>query len=331
MKNKYTPIVILIGFIVIIASSLFIGRYPLSLPKVLGVLFNTKLKVAENDRTVLLLIRLPRIIAVLLVGGGLAVSGVALQGLFKNPLVSPYVLGVSSGSGFGAALAILLSLSPIMVQTFAFTFGLLAVFLAILIGSRNETSSLSLVLSGIIVGALFSALISLVKYVADPFDKLPAIVFWLMGSFSSVSYREILISLPFILTGIVTLTLIRWRINILAMGEEESVSLGENPKILKSLIIISTSLITAASVSISGIIGWVGLVIPHIVRILVGPNNRYTIPLSIVVGGGYLLVIDDISRALFPIEIPIGILTAIVGAPVFAYLLKFKRSSGWTG
>ena len=330
MKNKYAPAILLIGFIVITILSLFIGRYPLNPSKILEIILGTNAKLSQNDRTVLLIIRLPRIIAVLLVGGGLAVSGVALQGLFKNPLISPYVLGVSSGSGFGAALAILLSFSPLMIQTTAFLFGVLAVFIAILIGGKGKGSSLPLVLAGIIVGALFGALISFIKYVADPFEKLPAIVFWLMGSFSSVTYNEILISLPFMLVGITTLFLIRWRINILAMGEEESVSLGENPKLLRSIIIVSTSLITAASVSISGIIGWIGLVIPHIVRILVGPNNKYTIPLSIILGGGYLLLIDDVSRTLFPIEIPIGILTAIIGAPVFAYLLKFRRS-GWAG
>ncbi len=330
MKNRYIPAIILTGFIIIVVGSIFIGRYPLNLSKILGIILKTKAKTSPNDKTVLLLIRLPRIIAVLLVGGGLAISGVSLQGLFKNPLISPYVLGVSSGSGFGAALGILLSMSQIMVQITAFTFGILAVFLAVLIGKKDNISSLSLVLSGIIVGAMFTALISLIKYVADPFEKLPAIVFWLMGSFSSVTYREILISLPFILSGTIVLLLIRWRINILAMGEEESTSLGENPKILRTIIIISTSLITASSVAISGIIGWVGLVIPHIVRILVGPNNKYTLPLSILIGSGYLLIIDDISRAMFPIEIPIGILTAIIGAPVFAYLLKFKRP-GWTG
>ncbi len=339
MKNKLIFILIIVIFIVIIIASLSIGRYPLTIKKILYVTLTALhsqtayqspyVKVSGNDKTVLFIIRIPRIIAVILVGGGLAISGIALQSLFKNPLVSPYVLGVSSGAGFGAAMGILLSLSPIAIQSSALIFGLIAVFLAMLIGHSGGTnSSLSLVLAGIIVGALFTALISLVKYLADPFEKLPAIVFWLMGSFASVTYNQILISLPFTLIGIVVLILLRWKINIFAMGEEEALSMGENPKLLRFLIIVSTSLITASAVALSGIIGWIGLVIPHIVRIIFGPDTKKTVPMSLIFGAGYLLIIDDISRAAFAIEIPIGILTAVIGAPIFAYLLR-RHQTGW--
>ena len=283
-----------------------------------------------SEQTVVFQIRLPRVIAAMLVGGGLAIAGASFQGLFKNPLVSPDILGVTSGAGLGAALGILLSGNPWVVQIFAFIFGIAAV--AVTYGiSRiyRNTSTLVLVLAGIIVGSLFSALLSLAKYVADPYDTLPAIVFWLMGSLSAVSNADIIAVAPPILLGSVCLFLIRWRINLLSVGEEEAQALGLDTKKMTIAIIVASTIVTASAVCISGIVGWVGLVVPHIGRMLVGPDFKKLIPTSAVLGASFLLVVDDIARTLTATEIPLGILTALIGAPFFAYLLTQKKV-GWT-
>ncbi len=333
MDGKKEHLLLLLLFIMMIFLmffSLYLGRYHVGFSSILKILLGRAMSngdVSLNEVAIVLRIRLPRILSALLVGSALSVSGAALQGLFKNPLVSPYILGVSSGSGFGAALAILLSLSPFLVQVSALSFGILAVSLSIVIGRSDKGNrTLSLVLAGIIVGSTFTALISLVKYVADPMDKLPAIVFWLMGSLGSVTYHEISLILLPTAGGMLLIFLLRWKLNILAMGEEEAHALGMNPSFARGIVILSASMMTASAVSISGIIGWVGLVIPHISRILFGPDYRKMVPASIILGASYLLLMDDISRSLISIEIPLGILTAIVGAPIFAYLLKARRT-----
>lgn len=279
--------------------------------------------------TVIFGIRLPRILAAVLVGAGLSVAGTSFQGLFKNPLVSPELLGVASGAGFGAALGILLSGRLVVIQMSAFLAGIIAVTLTYAI-SRVYRSNviLLLVLSGIMVGALFSALISLVKYVADPYDTLPAIVFWLMGSLASVTSKELGMAAPPILGACVALFLIRWRINLLAVGDDEAKALGVNTRRMTQLIILCATVITASAVCISGIIGWVGLVVPHIGRLLVGPDFRRLVPASALIGAIFLLTMDNLSRTVFPTEIPLGILTAIIGAPLFAWLLG-RRKVGW--
>ncbi len=313
--------------------SFLLGRYPIS-PLMVGKVFISRIVPISHSwpstvDTVVFLVRFPRIVAAILVGAGLSVSGASFQGTFKNPLVSPYILGVSAGAGFGAALAILLSKSLLTIQVSAFVFGILAALLSLIVGKAHKsTSTLTLVLGGIIVGALFSALLSLIKYVADPYDKLPAIVFWLMGSLASVSNKDLLMVAPPILSGTFVLLLIRWRINILSMGDEEAQALGVNPKKLRMIIIICGTLITASSVCISGIIGWVGLIIPHIGRMLVGPDYKKLLPASILIGAAYLLLVDDLARTLTTAEIPLGIITAIVGAPIFAYILR-KKKTGW--
>jgi iron complex transport system permease protein len=283
-----------------------------------------------SEQTVIFRIRLPRVVAAMLVGGGLALAGASFQGLFRNPLVSPDILGVAAGAGFGAALGILLSGNPWVIQVSAFVFGIIAV--AVTYGiSRvyQNTSTLVLVLAGIIVGSLFSALLSLTKYVADPYDTLPAIVFWLMGSLSAVSNADIIVvALPILLGGF-CLYLIRWRINLLSVGEEEAQALGLDTKKMTVVIIIASTIVTASAVCISGIIGWVGLVVPHIGRMLVGPDFRKLIPASALLGASFLLIVDDIARTLTAAEIPLGILTALIGAPFFAYLLTQKKV-GWT-
>jgi len=324
---------LLVILIALFFLSFLLGRYPIS-PLMVGKVFISRIMPISHTwpstvETVIFLIRLPRIVAAMLVGAGLSVSGASFQGTFKNPLVSPYILGVSAGAGFGAALAILLSESLLTIQASAFVFGILAALLSLIVGKAHKsTSTLTLVLGGIIVGALFSALLSLIKYVADPYDKLPAIVFWLMGSLSSVSNKDLFVVAPTIVSGTFVLLLIRWRINIISMGDEEAQALGVNPKKLRTIIIICATLITAASVCISGIIGWVGLVIPHIARMLVGPDYKKLLPVSGLIGAAYLLLIDDLARTLTVAEIPLGIITAIVGAPIFAYILR-KRKTGW--
>ena len=323
-------------------GSLFLGRYAIEPATVIAILFaaiNDALPVSFIDipqtwpdvmNTVILRIRLPRVCAAMLVGAGLAISGASFQGLFRNPLVSPSILGVAAGAGFGAALGILLSNSTVVVQILAFVFGIISVGATYMLSRvyKNTTTTLVLVLSGIIVGAFFTALISLAKYVADPDEELPAIVFWLMGSLADVNTNDLFWVAATIITGSIVLLLIRWRINILAMGEDEAQSLGVNTRLMTGVIIVASTFITAAAVCIAGLVGWVGLVVPHIARMLVGPDYKKILPVSIMIGAAYLLVVDDIARTLTTAEIPLGILTAIIGAPVFAYLLRFRKV-GW--
>jgi iron complex transport system permease protein len=274
-------------------------------------------------------VRLPRLLAGLLIGAGLSISGAAFQGLFRNPLVSPHILGVSAGAGFGAALAILFFGNIFMVQLLSFAFGLLAVWMTYALSRiYRSTPVLMLVLAGIIIGALFSAATSLLKYVADPVNQMPSIVFWLLGSLNNASNKDIVVVGPIILAGSLCLYLIRWRINLLTMGEEDARSLGVDTAMIRRLIILSATVISAAAVCISGIIGWVGLVIPHIGRILVGADNKHLLPVATLIGAIYLVAVDTIARTAIETEIPIGILTAMVGAPVFAYLLR-KNRPGW--
>lgn len=326
---------------VLILLSLFVGKYdvdPLHVIQILAApvvnLLPPQIAHIEPcwtvaEATVIYQIRLPRIIAAVLVGAGLSMAGAAYQGLFKNPLVSPDILGVASGAGFGAALAILLSWNMAMIQMSAFCFGILAVTVTYLLSRIYRTTpTLVLVLSGIIVGAFFTALISLTKYVADPYEKLPAITFWLMGSLASVRYSDIIMIVPFFLAAAAILLLIRWRINILAVGDDEARALGIDTKRMAQVIVICSTLITASAVCIAGIIGWVGLVVPHLGRMLVGPDYTRLLPVCMLLGACYMLIIDDLARLLTNVEIPLGILTAIIGAPFFAYLLG-RRSVGW--
>jgi iron complex transport system permease protein len=271
-------------------------------------------------------VRLPRLLAGMLIGAGLSISGASFQGLFRNPLVSPHILGVSAGAGFGAAVGILFFGNVFMVQLLSFVFGLMAVFLTYALSrTYRSTPVLMLVLAGIIIGALFSAGTSLLKYIADPVNQMPSIVFWLLGSLNNASNRDIAAVGPIIVLGIVALYLLRWRINLLTMGEEDARALGVNTGQIRGIIIISATLISASAVCISGVIGWVGLVIPHIGRILVGADNKHLLPVSALIGAIYLVSVDLIARTAMETEIPIGILTAIIGAPIFAYLLRKNR------
>lgn len=329
----YTLFIIALPILCFIAA-LFIGRYSASPFEVLRIIYG---KLAGQSRTwpvvlesVIFDIRLPRIFAAMLIGGGLSVSGASFQALFRNPLVSPFILGVATGAGFGAAIAILLSGSNVAIQASAFLFGMVAVMLSYGLTRLYKTSSvLVMALSGIIVGTFFSALISLIKYVADPYDKLPVIVFWLMGSLATVTRKDVSILVLPMALGLGTIFSLRWKINVLSMGEEEARSLGLESSWLRLLLVMAATLVTASAVAVSGVIGWVGLVIPHLARMIVGPDCRRLIPLSMSLGACYLLLIDTLARNLITGEIPLGILTATVGAPVFAFILK-KGSLGWS-
>lgn len=319
--------------VIVFFLSLFMGRYPLSPGEVghvlLAPVFNFDMQGYELQESVIVGIRMPRVLLAMLVGAGLSVSGAACQGIFKNPLVSPDLLGVSAGAGFGAVLGILLVGTGPLVTLSALFFGLISVLVVFAISKINNTTPiLSLVLAGIIVSSIFAALIALVKYVADPYDKLPTIVYWLMGSFAKASYDDLKLVIIPISAGIIILLLLRWRINILSLGDDEARSLGEKPERMRWLIILSVTVIAAAAVTVAGIIGWVGLVIPHICRMIMGVDHKLLLPATILIGASFLAAIDIIARTATPAEIPIGILTAIIGAPFFALLLN-RMKRGW--
>jgi len=279
--------------------------------------------------TVVWNLRLPRIIAAVLIGCSLSVAGASFQGLFRNPLVSPDILGVAAGAGFGAALGIIISGSPAVVQMLAFAFGLLAVMISYGISRMVRSNPvLSLILAGMAIGSLFNAFLYLMKYIADPTDQLPTIVYWLMGSLNGIDKNDLLMAGIPMLVGLIILLLIRWRLNVLAMGEEEALALGVDTQKLRIIVILCCTVMTASAVCISGIIGWVGLVIPHVGRMLVGPCHKRMLPIAALLGAVFLLLIDDVARTAISVEIPIGILTAIIGVPFFLFLLAGGRR-GW--
>ncbi len=313
--------------------SFLIGRYPVPPDRVIRI-FAAQLFPIERDwpeilEVVLLQVRLPRIAAAMAVGGALAVAGACYQTVFRNPLVSPFILGVSSGAGFGAALAILLFGGRLAIQLSAFAFGVAAVALCYGMSRVYRAApTLVLVLSGIIVGALFMALLSLIKYTADPENKLPVIEFWLMGSLASAGPADAITLVAVAAPCIGALLALRWKLNVLAMGEEEARTLGIDVTRLRAVAILLATVVAASAVAVCGIIGWVGLVVPHLARMLTGPDLRRLMPMALTLGAGYLLFIDNLARTLIAAEIPLGILTALVGAPVFAALLR-RSALGW--
>lgn len=271
-------------------------------------------------------VRLPRIILVFLVGGALSVSGSGLQSIFRNPLVSPYILGLSSGAAFGAALSLAWAFLPVQVS--AFIFGLLAVALSFFAARRHKNVSIvSLILSGVIVTGVFTALLTIIQFISDPF-KLQSIVHWTMGNLHNSGWQSLnSVYIP-ILAGALILYLMRWRLNVLALGDDEARSSGINPERGRIIVLIASALASSAAVSVAGIIGLYGLLVPHIVRMLIGTDNRKAIPLNFLFGGTLLLIIDDFSRTIASFEIPIGVFTMLIGAPLFLYLIK-KSNIGW--
>ncbi|HIH37715.1 iron ABC transporter permease [Candidatus Woesearchaeota archaeon] len=330
----YAKITILLLPLIIFLLSLSIGRYHIPVSHTIGILlsklFSLKAYWSGQEETIIMHLRLPRALLALLIGAGLSMSGTVFQGIFKNPLVSPSLLGVASGAGFGGALAMVFFPQKIIIILASFVFGLLAVFLAFLLSkTHDQQGMLSLVLSGIIISAFFTALISLIKYLADPTDTLPGIVYWLMGSLTSSSVSTVLIvSIP-LLSCMFVIYLLRWRVNLLSMGDDEAISLGERVTHLRYFFIILCTFIVAITVSVAGVIGWVGLVIPHIARLLVGADHRALVPFSASLGAAYLLTMDTLTRTVSPAEIPLGLLTALIGAVCFAIILSTHKEAGW--
>ncbi|WP_368041276.1 FecCD family ABC transporter permease [Gordonibacter massiliensis (ex Traore et al. 2017)] len=350
--NKKVPLwikaAIAASLVGIMVLSFAFGRYPINpvelvqtlagllnnwLAGVMQGAFGVSVPLVDVDpkmATALVNIRLPRILVVVMVGAALAVAGASYQGMFKNPLVSPDLLGASAGASFGACLALLLDLSNLYVQLFAFVGAMVAVGGAVWMNRmvNKYDAILGLVLGGMLVSTLFQSCTSLVKFMADANDKLPAITFWLMGSFSRIDQADFwMILLPMVL-GFAMLLLERWKLNVLSFGEEEAKSLGINTKRVRLIVIFASTLIVACSVAVSGIVGWVGLVIPHLARAIVGPNYKVLLPASMFIGAGYLLLVDDIARLVSSTEIPIGILTAILGVPFFIFIFKHNMK-GW--
>ncbi|HAF17494.1 MAG: FecCD family ABC transporter permease [Thermacetogeniaceae bacterium] len=325
---KRLSILSVIGLILFFVS-FAIGRYYVPVIDVIKILFNLIFPLeptwSSQAETVVLQVRLPRIIAAILVGGALAAAGSVFQGIFKNPLVSPDIMGASAGAGFGAALGLLLSFGYYGTSTTAFILGLVAVFIALVVGSKMKNNpTLGMVLAGIMVGSLFTAGVSFIKLVADPMDELPAITYWLMGSLASIRLGDLLFLFVPVLVGIVPLFLLRWHLNMLTLEDDEARAMGLNIRQLRIIVIICATLTTSACVAMSGMIGWVGLVIPHFARKMVGCNFQVMLPTSIVMGAGFLLAVDDLARIIASSEIPLGILTAFVGAPFFLHLILKK-------
>ncbi len=325
-NNRNKLIIITVLTFLIMFVSLFIGRFNIPVMK-----FINGFNLNEMEQSVFYYIRLPRILLVMGVGAALSVAGASYQSIFRNPLVSPDILGVSAGASFGAALGMILSFQSFSsIYLLAFVFGVIAVFLTYFISNLGKTNMIMMmVLSGIVVGSLFNAFISILKYMADPYEKLPGIVFWLMGGFSRTGWEEVKFAAPFIIIGIIILVLIRWYLNVMSMGEEEAISMGINVKLVRNVMVLFSTLMVAASVATVGQVSWVGLVVPHIARFIVGADHRYMVPASGLLGASFLLLMDDIARSLTGAEIPISIITALLGAPFFAYLLISQKNSGW--
>ncbi len=323
---------ILAALAIIIVASFSVGKYPIPpselIPAILNSIFNPE-AVDPQTQTALFNIRLPRILVVVMVGAALAAAGAAYQGMFRNPLVSPDLLGASAGASLGACLALVLDMPSTMVQVFAFVGGMVAVGCVVWLNRVIRYDELlGLVLGGILISTLFQSGVSLLKFLADSNDKLPEITFWLMGGFSRVDQNDLFAIVIPMAAGFGVLMLERWKLNALSFGEEEARSLGINISRVRLVVIFASTLIVSVSVAVSGVVGWVGLVIPHLARAIVGPNYRALIPASMFIGASYLLLVDDLCRMLLSLEIPIGILTAIIGVPFFIVIFKHNMK-GW--
>lgn len=325
--DRAVPVLVLLAgalfLAVLIAAS--VGAYPIPLGTLWGGLLGRPLP--DQTATVLYQVRLPRIAAAMLTGAALAAAGATYQGLFRNPLVSPDVLGVSTGAGLGAVLGIFLGLPVLLIQLLGFAGGLLTVALvwAIAAAVRGQDAVLVLVLTGVVMGALAGAGISLLKVLADPYDQLPAMTFWLLGSLSAITPQDVTAGLPLVAASLVPLVLLRWRINLMALGDEEALALGVDAPRLRRLLVVAATLMTSAVVAIAGVVGWVGLVVPHLARLMVGPDFRLLLPASVLLGAAYLLAVDTLARTATAVEVPLGILTALLGAPFFLWLLATGR------
>ena len=328
-KFYFGLLILTVLFILTALLCLNIGRYHVPLRKMISVLVNFRDSMINEPKlySVVFKIRLPRILLAAFVGAGLSIAGASFQALFSNPLATPDTLGVASGASFGAVVALLFSLNALFVQLFALVMGIAALFLTYVIGNSNgkngvKSGIIMIILAGMAVSSLFQAAVSLAKYLADTEEILPAITFWLMGSMASAKYGTLVIGLAFIAIGMILLWSVRWRLNILSFSEDEARSLGVNVKAVRLITMFASTLITASAVSMCGQVGWVGLLVPHIARMLFGNNNSYVVPASIGLGAVLMILIDTAARSLISSEIPVSILTAALGAPLFIFLLK---------
>ncbi|MFW6001339.1 MAG: FecCD family ABC transporter permease [Halanaerobium sp.] len=317
--------------------SLFIGNYSLTFEQLRVIFYNligfSTVEINETAAwSVLYYIRLPRILTVILVGSALSVSGAAYQNIFRNPLVSPDILGVSAGAGLGVALGLLYTNGSILyVYLSAFLLGSLAVFLTYSLSRLADgENNMLMVLSGIVIASLSNAFLSLLKYLADPMEELPGVVFYLLGGFTRIGWQEFYLLAPIIIIGTFILLILRWHLNLFTLGEEEALSLGVNIERVKLAVIIFSTMMVSASTAAAGQVSWIGLVVPHIARFLVGTNYKYLLPSSAVMGGFMLLLMDNLARSISGAELPISIITALIGAPFFAYLIISRRESGWS-
>lgn len=305
--------------------SLFVGRYNISISKIM----NFK---EQSTELVMINVRLWRACGAIFIGGALGLSGAVYQGVFKNPMVSPDILGASTGASFGAAAAILLGGNVLVTQLSAFVFGLLSVMMTLFITnviSKNKGNRvLMMVLTGMVVSTVFSSFVSITKVLADPFDTLPAITFWLMGGLTYITKDDVLaLIIPFV-AGTILIMLFRWKLNVLSFDDDEAKTMGLNTDKFRRIFILCSTLITSSAVAVGGMIGWVGLIIPHLSRMIAGPDHKKMIPVSLLLGSTFLLLVDDIARSIFAQEIPLGIITSLVGGPFFLYLL-FKKNNNW--
>jgi iron complex transport system permease protein len=325
MSARAAYLLVTITLVALGAIALAVGRYPVSPVELLSLLGGQPVDPAVE--TVILQVRGPRTLAALLVGAALAAAGTAYQGMFRNPLISPDILGVSTGAALGAALAILLSLNLLLTQMLAFAGGLAAVALVYGIGSRlrGHDPLLALVLTGVVIGTLLGAVIALVKVLADPYNQLPAITYWLLGSLAAISPRDLSVAAPLVLLGLAPMLLLRWRMNLLALPDDEARALGVDTRRLRTLVVACATLMTASVVAVSGIIGWVGLLIPHAARLLVGPDFGRLLPLAMLLGAAFMLAVDTLGRTVAAIEVPPGVLTALIGTPFFLWLFAMAR------
>ncbi|WP_446226169.1 FecCD family ABC transporter permease [Nocardia sp. IBHARD005] len=318
----------------VVVLGLSLGTYAVSPVQVAQILGSTFLPIDQTwpgaAATVVLDVRLPRLVLGLLVGAALAVGGVVLQAVFRNPIVNPQIIGVSSGASFGGVLAIVLGAGAVLLIGSAFVFGMLALVVVFAVSrTRGATPTLGLVLSGVVVGAFFAALVSFVIYLADPYSELQSIVFWLLGSLATATSQKVGLAAGPVLVGLALLVALRWRLNVLSLGDDDAQTLGVNPVRLRWGLLTIVGAMVASAVAVAGVIGWVGLVVPHLARIWVGPDHRILVPVCAVLGAVYLTAIDTLTRAVVPGEIPIGVLTAIIGAPLFLILLRRSQTRAW--
>lgn len=349
-RRRYFIIVSIVALLLLIVmiASICLGRYPLSFSSVLsslaygarqtlwklctacGISYREPIAIASTEVSVVWLVRFPRVIAAVLVGGALSFSGATYQSLFRNPMVSPDILGASAGASVGACLMMLMEQSSVIVQIGAFAFGIIAVLFSYLLSQtvgKTGNSTLVLVLCGMTVGALFQAFVSIIKYLADPDSQLPEMTYWLMGSIAKVDIHDIYIFLPAVVLGTIPILILSWKLNIMSLGEDDAKAMGVNVPLIRIICIICSTLLTASVVSYAGTIGWVGLMIPHLCRLMIGSNNRYLLPLSFLGGSLFLLIIDDLCRTLFAYEIPLGVLTSILGTPFFIFILCRRKGA----